>query len=237
MDDAIIFIPHFNLSVTDIRSSNTTERKVELTESNEATDNPMPMTDEQIQASNVGLPGVLNQPVPVVDYDPEWPKLFERQVVRIRSALGPHALSLEHVGSTSVPRLAAKPKIDILLVVANSADESTNVPALESAGYTLQIREPDWYEHRMLKGPDTDVNLHVFSEGCEEIERMLLFRNWLRSNPDDRQLYEQTKRELARQTWKYMQNYADAKSAVFAEIMARVRSASQQIAIDYFLHE
>jgi GrpB-like predicted nucleotidyltransferase (UPF0157 family) len=151
---------------------------------------PSPMTEAQILASNVGTPAVLNQTVLIVDYDPEWPPLFEREATRIRAALGSHALSIEHVGSTSVPRLAAKPKIDILLVVANSADESSYVPALEGAGYKLQIREPDWFEHRMFKGPDTDVNLHVFSQGCEEIERMLLFRNWLCNNADDRQLYE-----------------------------------------------
>ena len=197
-----------------------------MTETNEAANIPVPMTDEQIQASNVGVPAVLNQPVLIVDYDHEWPKLFEREAARIRAALGHHVLSVEHVGSTSVPELAAKPKIDILLVVANSADESTYVPSLEDAGYTLKIREPDWYEHRMLKGPDTDVNLHVFSQGCEEIERMLLFRDWLRSHPDDRRIYEQTKRELARQSWKYMQNYADAKSAVVAEILARAQKAA-----------
>ena len=200
-----------------------------MTESNEATDNPIPMTDEQIQASNVGVPAILNQPVLIVDYDPEWPKRFEREAARIRAALGSAALTIEHVGSTSVPGLAAKPKIDILLVVANSADESTYVTILEESGYVLKIREPDWYEHRMLKGPDTDVNLHVFSQGCEEIERMLLFRNWLRNNAGDRQLYEQTKRALAKQTWKYMQNYADAKSGVVVEIMTRARTAAQSI--------
>ena len=226
LDDAIIFISDFTLSVIDIRLSNTTEIKVKMTESNEATDNLIPMTDEQIQASNVGVPAILNHPVLIVDYDPEWPKLFEREAARIRAALGSTALTIEHVGSTSVPGLAAKPKIDILLVVANSANESTYVTALEEAGYVLKIREPDWYEHRMLKGPDTDVNLHVFSQGCEEIERMLMFRNWLRSHPDDRQLYEQTKRALAKQTWKYMQNYADAKSVVVAEIMTRARKAA-----------
>lgn len=186
-----------------------------------------PMTDEQILASNVGTRAVLNQTVLLVDYDPEWPKLFEREEARIRDALGNFALSIEHVGSTSVPELAAKPKIDILLVVANSADESSYVPALEGAGYKLQIREPDWYEHRMFKGPDTDINLHVFAQSCEEIDRMLLFRNWLRNNTDDRQLYEQTKGALAKQTWKYMQNYADAKGAVVAEIMARAQKAGQ----------
>jgi GrpB-like predicted nucleotidyltransferase (UPF0157 family) len=135
--------------------------------------------------------------------------------------LGNRALSIEHVGSTSVPGLAAKPRIDILLVVANSADEATYVPALEAAAYVLCIREPDWYEHRVFKGPDTDINLHVFSPGCPEINRMLHFRDWLRSNASDRQLYERTKRELARQNWKYTQNYADAKTPVIEEILSR----------------
>jgi GrpB-like predicted nucleotidyltransferase (UPF0157 family) len=185
------------------------------------------LTEAQIQAASIGAPALLNQPILVVDYDPDWPQLFEREATRLGVVLGDRALSIEHVGSTSVPGLAAKPKIDILLVVANSANEPTYVPALEAVGYVLQIREPDWYEHRMLKGPDTDVNLHVLSQGCAEIERMLLFRNWLRRNPDDRRLYEQTKRELARQSWKYMQNYADAKSTVVAEILARAQKAAK----------
>jgi GrpB-like predicted nucleotidyltransferase (UPF0157 family) len=208
-----------------------------MTLPNEATDNTeppeqvegalqQPLTEAQIQAVTIGAPVILNRPILIVDYDPEWPQLFEREAARIRSVLRDRILSIEHVGSTSVPELAAKPRIDILLVVANSADEATYVPALESVGYVLTIREPDWYEHRMLKGPDTDINLHVFSSGCAEIERMLLFRNWLRYNLDDRRLYERTKRELAQQSWKYMQNYADAKSAVVTGILERARKAA-----------
>ncbi len=165
----------------------------------------------------------LTQPIQVVEYDPEWPQLFAREAVRVQATLGDGVLMLEHIGSTSVPELAAKPKIDMLLVVANSANEPAYVPLLEAAGYVLQIREPDWYEHRMFKGPDTDINLHVFSAGCPEIDRVLLLRNWLRSNTADRQLYERTKRELARQDWRYMQNYADAKTVVLEEILARAQ--------------
>src|SRR5205807_4151353 len=112
----------------------------------------------------------------------------------------------------------AKARIDILLVVAESADEPAYVPALEAAGYTLVIREPDWHEHRVFKGPDTDVNLHVFPSGSPEIERILLFRDRLRSSDADRELYARTKHELAQRTWKYVQNYADAKSEVVEEI-------------------
>ena len=183
----------------------------------------VPMTEEQIRSVQVGELKPLVGPIQVVDYDPAWPGLFEREAERVRATLGDRVLLLEHIGSTSVPGLAAKPRIDMLLAVANSADESSYVPALEAAAYVLQVREPDWYEHRMFKGPDTDINLHVYSLGCPEIDRVLLFRNWLRRNPSDLQLYERAKRELARKDWKYTQNYADAKTAVVEEILARAQ--------------
>ncbi len=182
-----------------------------------------PITEEQIRAATIGEPRLHEGRILLVDYDPRWPEQFEREAAAIRVALGERALRLEHVGSTSVPGLAAKPIIDILLVVADSADESSYVPAMEAAGYVLRIREPDWYEHRLFKGPDTDINLHVFSTGCPEIDRVLLLRDWLRENPDDRRLYERTKRELARRDWTYMQHYADAKTAVIDEIIQRAR--------------
>lgn len=186
-------------------------------------DNPTGMTEEQIMAASVVPPTLHNSRIYLEEYNPDWPRLFEREATRIRAALGDQALQVEHVGSTSVPGLAAKPLIDILLVVPNSADESSYVPALEAAGYTLTIREPDWYEHRLFKGPETRVNVHTFSQGCAEIERMLLFRDWLRGHPDDRERYERTKRELAAREWKYVQNYADAKTAVVEAILARAQ--------------
>jgi len=97
------------------------------------------------------------------------------------------------------------------------------VKPLEKKGYTPRIREPDWHEHRLLKPPDVPGNLHVFSEGCEQIEQMLLFRDWLCNHASDRLVYEETKRKLAAQTWKYTQNYADAKTEVIQGILARAR--------------
>lgn len=179
----------------------------------------------ELQAVTVGALPRIDGPVVLAEYDPGWPRLYEREAQRIRTALGNGLVSLEHVGSTSVPGLAAKPRIDLLLVVPDSADEPSYVPTLEDAGYVLRIREPDWYEHRVFKGPDTDVNLHVFSPGCPEIDRMAGFRDWLRSHDDDRWLYERTKRELATRTWAYVQDYADAKTAVVEEILARRRAA------------
>lgn len=127
------------------------------------------------------------------------------------------------MGSTSVPKLPAKPVTDIVLVVAQSANELHYAASLETAGYRLHLREPDWYEHRMFKGSENSVNLHVFSAGCPEIERMVAFCNWLRVSKCDRELYAQTKRALAEREWKYTQSYADAKSTVIEEIMSRAR--------------
>ena len=179
------------------------------------------VSDEALQAVTVGERKPHDAPVTLVEYDDAWPALFEREARRIRAALGATVVRLEHTGSTSVPGLAAKPIIDMTLIVPDSADETTYVPQLEAEGYVLRIREPAWHEHRVFKGPDTDVNLHVFSVGSVELERMVGFRDWLRTHPDDRMLYERTKRELAARTWRHIQHYADAKTAVVEEIVAR----------------
>ncbi|HUE15159.1 MAG TPA: GrpB family protein [Planctomycetaceae bacterium] len=186
-----------------------------------------PFTEAELRNVTIGELQPLAGPVQLVDYDSQWPALFERASEKIRAALGSRVLLIEHVGSTSVPGLAAKPIIDALLVVADSADEPDYVPAMEAAGYVLRIREEDWFQHRLFKGSDPDMNLHVFSSGCPETDRMLLFRDWLRHNAADRRLYERTKRELASQDWKYVQNYADAKSAVVEEILARAHAGAR----------
>ena len=181
------------------------------------------MDDEQILAVSVGEPPPEYREIVLEDYYSEWPLWFERAEREIRAALGEAVLELDHVGSTSVPGLAAKPLIDINLVVADTTDESAYVPKLERIGYVLRVREPDWYEHRMLRGFDPPVNLHVFSQGCEEVAQMLLLRDWLRTHDDDRDLYAHKKRQLAAQQWKYVQNYADAKSEVVQAILRRAR--------------
>jgi GrpB-like predicted nucleotidyltransferase (UPF0157 family) len=179
-------------------------------------------SDEEIRAYTVGELKPLAGPVQVVDYDARWPELFAREAERIRAALGSRAPRIEHAGSTSVPGLPAKPVIDIVLAVADSSDETAYAPALEAAGYVLRIREPGWHQHRLFNSTGAAVNLHVFSSGCREIERMLLFRDWLRLHPDDRDLYARTKIELAQREWQHVQNYADAKTAVVEQILGRV---------------
>jgi GrpB-like predicted nucleotidyltransferase (UPF0157 family) len=166
-------------------------------------------------------------PIKLAEYDPAWVEQFAREEIRIRTALGSRAVGVHHVGSTSVPGLAAKPVVDIVLLVGDSADESAYVPQLEAAGYVLQLREPEWWEHRLLKDHNPDVQIHVCTVGSSEVERMLLFRDRLRSHIEERDLYERTKRELAAGQWVYIQDYADAKSSVVEGIIARANADLQ----------
>jgi GrpB-like predicted nucleotidyltransferase (UPF0157 family) len=179
---------------------------------------------EQPQPEFLQPPVRIDGPVRLAEADPAWPAQYAREEARIRAALGPRALQVEHVGSTSVPGLAAKPVIDIVLTVPDSSDEAAYVPDLEAAGYVLHVREPDWYEHRFLHDRDPDVQIHVFTIGCPEVERMLAFRDRLRTEPEERDLYGRTKRKLAARRWDYVQDYADAKSTVVEEIISRTQT-------------
>lgn len=188
-------------------------------------------SDDDIVAATVGelMPYAVD--VLIENYNSAWPVWYATEAAAIRAALGALVTGIEHTGSTSVPGLAAKPIIDILLVLPDTADEAAYVPALEGMGYRLRIREPHWYEHRCIirrvdDGAPYDVNLHVLPRnlGAVEIERILAFRDWLRSHEADRMHYERTKRELAQRKWKYVQHYANAKSEVIEAILAHALS-------------
>jgi GrpB-like predicted nucleotidyltransferase (UPF0157 family) len=160
--------------------------------------------------------------VSLAAYSSEWPRTFETERDRIVSALGAVALEVHHAGSTSVPGLRAKPIIDIVLVVPDTTDEGAYVPPLEASGYSFRLREPEWFEHRLLRRDVPTVNLHVFPPRCTEVDRMLAFRDHLRRNAEDRHVYESTKAALSEREWPTVQAYADAKDDVVADIMSRV---------------
>jgi GrpB-like predicted nucleotidyltransferase (UPF0157 family) len=164
---------------------------------------------------------VHNGQIYLAEPDPRWAAEFADVEAAIRTALGERATCVEHVGSTSIPGLVAKPILDILLLVADPADEPAYVPDLEAAGFVLFVREPDWHQHRFFRRPGLDINLHVFAADSPEAERMLRFRDWLRSRPDERETYARVKKDLAVRKWEYVQDYADAKSVVVEEILAR----------------
>ncbi|HWM19918.1 MAG TPA: bifunctional GrpB family protein/GNAT family N-acetyltransferase [Ilumatobacteraceae bacterium] len=157
------------------------------------------------------------------EYSKEWPARFEHERRDIVAALGGRAVAIEHVGSTSVPTLKAKPVIDIALVVPDTTDEDAYVPALVTIGYEFLMREPDWFEHRLLRRDDPRVNLHVFPPACDEVDRMIAFREHLRADAADRAHYQSAKEVLAQSEWPTMQHYADAKTGVIAEIVGRAR--------------
>ena len=180
------------------------------------------MNDPSRQTVLIG--GIEKTEIVIRDYDPLWPKKFQTHANAIAGALGRAALRIEHIGSTSVPGFAAKPIIDILVVVKNSADEPSYLPQMESAGYILRVREPDFHEHRMFRTPQCDVHIHVYSPDSLEIERNLAFRDRLRANAEDRKLYEKTKRELASRQWPDMNAYAAAKTEVIERIIAAART-------------
>jgi GrpB-like predicted nucleotidyltransferase (UPF0157 family) len=157
----------------------------------------------------------------LVDSQAEWGVRFERERARILDALGDVACVIEHVGSTAVPGLAAKPIVDILVTVADPDDESAFTPALERAGYVLRVREPG---HRMFRTPDRAVQVHVWGQSDPEVGRYLTFRDRLRASEDDRKAYERLKRELAARDWEDVNHYAQAKGDLIEAILARSRA-------------
>jgi GrpB-like predicted nucleotidyltransferase (UPF0157 family) len=168
--------------------------------------------------------------IEVIEPDPGWPQRYEELAGRIREALGERALRLEHVGSTSVPGLPAKPIIDIDLTVADSDREQDYVPALEAAGFTLVIREPWWYGHRALRADSPPRgNLHVFGPDSPEAARHRIFRDWLRANPDDRDRYAAIKRQAASEAnarGEHVMEYNARKEQVIREIYQRAFAAA-----------
>jgi len=187
-----------------------------------------PVTDEDLASVTIGEREPLDDRILLAPYDPRWPSLFSLAAHKVRAALSERALSIEHVGSTAVPGLSAKPMIDMVLAVADSKDEASYVPPLEVEGFVLRARAPDWLQHRFLVFTSDEMTwqLHVFSAGCEEVERMLAFRDWLRAHENDRSLYEHTTKVLAARRWKHVQNYADAKSDVIREILERAHAGA-----------
>jgi GrpB-like predicted nucleotidyltransferase (UPF0157 family) len=167
--------------------------------------------------------------IAIVEPDPAWPVAYERVAGSVRDALGARALQVEHVGSTSVRGLPAKPIIDIDLIVADPADEAAWLPPLEAAGFELRVREPWWHEHRCLKLWDPLVNLHVFGPESPEPWRHRIFRDHLRRDASDRERYAAVKREAAaaaNERGETVMQYNARKEAVIHEIYARAFRAA-----------
>jgi GrpB-like predicted nucleotidyltransferase (UPF0157 family) len=154
-------------------------------------------------------------------HDPRWADVFAEQRRRIHEALGPD-VPVEHIGSTSVPGLAAKPIVDVVVTVDDVTAEEDYLDALLGAGYELRVREP---AHRMVRTPERDVHVHVYEHDHPAVEEYFLLRDRLRTHEADRALYERTKRSLIKRRWADMNDYADAKTEVVEAIKERARAA------------
>jgi len=176
------------------------------------------MKDTKLEIGIIG--GREKRDIRLVAYNEEWPVKFEKHKKIIKGALGDVALEVAHIGSTAVPKLAAKPIIDMLLIVKDASDESKYLKEMQAAGYQLRVREPDFHEHRMFRTVQKDVHIHVLSKDSSEIDRYLVFRNRLRWNEADRKEYEATKRLLAASEWADMNEYAKAKTQIVERIIA-----------------
>jgi GrpB-like predicted nucleotidyltransferase (UPF0157 family) len=170
------------------------------------------MTDVEL------IGGHEKREIRIVSPDPEWPGMFARERARIAAALGPAAIRIDHIGSTAVAGLPAKPIIDIDVSVAEPDVEDTYLPRLIAAGYHLRVREPG---HRMLRTTDLSVHVHICQAGSDWERRHLLFRDWLRRDARDRAAYAKMKVSLAAQEWTDMNVYAAAKGPIIAEITGR----------------
>lgn len=167
------------------------------------------------------LGGREHVPIVVVDPDEQWPERYARVREQVTAALGSASLRVEHIGSTAVPGLAAKPIVDVLLTVRDVRDEGAYVPPMERAGFVLRVREP---EHRMFRTPARDLHVHVYEPDHAAVSAYPDLRDWLRVDADDRALYERTKRLLATRTWADMNEYADAKTDVITAVLRRART-------------
>ena len=177
---------------------------------------PDRLTDDSLAA--VLVHGLQPTRVVLVEHDPRWSDRFAARAAELARALGSRARFVEHVGSTAVPGLAAKPVVDVVVGIDDPDDEPAYLPDLEAIGYQVRVREPG---HRCLRAgePDEPVNLHCYSPGDDEVRRMLAFRDRLRADPGDRLRYEQAKRELAQREWRDMNYYAEAKHPTIAAIL------------------
>ena len=179
--------------------------------------------------------GLVNGRVTIVPHDPKWPYLFRQEADRIRQVLGDRVLLIEHVGSTAVPGLDAKPCIDIQMAVADPEDQSTYLPELEEIGYGLladRVDRADRHEHRLLKGSRVNVNLHVFHEDSAGLEPMRLLRDHLIEDSRARERYAAFKRELGERRWERIQDYVAAKSEIVAELLADAEKRKAERAVE-----
>ncbi|WP_209008818.1 GrpB family protein [Pseudovibrio japonicus] len=171
--------------------------------------------------------GPEKREIKIERYNPRWPEIYEVHKEKVSKAFSGIEHRTEHIGSTSVNGLAAKPIVDMLVVISDPGNEKLYREAMENQGYQLRVREPDFDEHRMFRTFEQDVHIHVFPEGSKEVERYLLFRDHLRRHADVRSGYEALKRKQSEKNWSDMNAYAEAKTEFIETIICEAKRGVQ----------
>jgi len=176
--------------------------------------------------------GKMSLPVKMANYDPNWPTLFEKEKNLILGAVGCIVVGIEHIGSTAVPGLEAKPIIDILVAVSHLSDARRCIEPLKVLGYEYQPRlEADIPERRFFgKGVpprEQHYHLHMVELRSDFWERHLLFRDYLRAHPEVAQEYQRLKTQLAAEYGRNREGYTEAKTPFIESIVAKARAENK----------
>ncbi|MBT4096009.1 MAG: GrpB family protein [Gemmatimonadetes bacterium] len=166
--------------------------------------------------------------IELCEYSAAWPRQFIDVAMPIRAALGSVAQRIDHIGSTAIPQIAAKPVIDVQISVASLIPENAFREPLEAAGYVWRQDNPDLTKRYFRESPgERRTHIHVRQAGSLPEQLALLFRDYLRVSDVDRSLYEETKRELAVTCRDDRLAYTEGKGPAIWEILHRASRWSQ----------
>jgi GrpB-like predicted nucleotidyltransferase (UPF0157 family) len=163
--------------------------------------------------------------VQLVPYDPQWPIEFDKERLEIEKAIGADILSVDHIGSTSIPGLCAKPIIDILIGLKDFGDGFRCVSALEKLGYTFRGEHGIPGRHYFRKGSPRTHHLHMYTRGTPDWQHHILFRDYLRAHAAQRDSYAELKTALAKQYPENREKYLDGKAAFIQNIIQLAKYA------------
>ena len=181
----------------------------------------------------MGVYSKFNRPILVVEYDPQWPVLFEQEKAAIITVLGSSRLVVEHIGSTAVPGLAAKPVIDLGVGIRSLAEAPVLIPSIETLGYAYEPTLEQFTPERRFfwKGTPTvhTYHLHMAEMDNPILVRPLRFRDYLRRHPGLAEKYGEIKQELAKRCGQDLDAYVNGKTAFIEQVMLEIEKERQQL--------
>lgn len=168
--------------------------------------------------------------IAIADYDPKWPIMYEEEKAKILSVIGHKVVAIEHIGSTAVPNLGAKPIIDIMVAVRHLSDAEECIEPLKSIGYEyvpeneISIPERRYFQKGTSEAPNQHSHLHMVERTSDFWQRQLLFRDYLRAHPDVANQYCQLKKKLAAKHGSNREAYTDAKTSFIKSVVDQARA-------------